>query len=105
MAAHQDITTVRSTAGSITRLVNVISLVMLAGMMLVTVVDVILRYFFESGVEGNIELVSLALLMVIFSGLAYTASLKGHVRVDLVVSHLRPRTRAVLESITGIMAG
>jgi TRAP-type C4-dicarboxylate transport system permease small subunit len=41
--------------------------------------------------------------VVVSFSLAYCAFLKGHVRVDLIVSHLPQRVQAVIDSITGLL--
>lgn len=62
--------------------------------------DVTLRYFFNQPQIFVDELASFLEVLVIFGGAAYTFRAGGHVRVDLLTSHLRPAARAWLRVIT-----
>jgi len=66
--------------------------------------DVLLRYFFNSPLLFVDEVASFLLVLVIFGGLAYTFMAGGHVRVDLITTHLRPVLRAWLRA-GGLVAG
>jgi TRAP-type C4-dicarboxylate transport system permease small subunit len=74
----------------------------LAAMMLLTGVDVILRYVFDKPVPGSLELTEFMMVIVIAFGLAYCALQKRHVRIDLVVSRLPRRAQAVMNSIANL---
>jgi len=71
--------------------------IILSLMMLLTATDVILRYLFNRPIDGTTELNELMLAILIFFGVAYTATQKGHVRVELLVSTLPEKFRAVLD--------
>ena len=58
--------------------------------------DVTMRYFFNDPQVFVDEVASFLEVLVIFGGAAYTFRTGGHVRVDLVTSHLRPAARARL---------
>lgn len=60
--------------------------------------DVLLRYFLNSPLLFVDEVASFLLVLVIFGGLAYTSRCGGHVRVDLVTTHLPPALRAWLRA-------
>lgn len=66
--------------------------------------DVLLRYFFNSPLLFVDEVASFLLVLVIFGGLAYTFLSGGHVRVDLLTTHLRPGPRAWLRA-AGLAVG
>ena len=55
-------------------------------MMLVTAIDVIGRYFFNSPIPGALEFTELLLVVLVASGLAYTQTSGGHIEVDLLVA-------------------
>ena len=74
----------------------------LAMMMLLTAGDVTLRYVFNRPIIGSYDLTEYMMAIVVSFGLAYCAFLKGHVRVDLIVSHLPQRLQAAIDSITGL---
>jgi TRAP-type C4-dicarboxylate transport system permease small subunit len=65
--------------------------------------DVLLRYFLDRPLLFVDELASLLQVLVIFGGLAYTFLVGGHVRVDLVTSHVPPPVRAWLRVVTLVL--
>jgi len=75
----------------------------LAVLMLLTAGDVTLRYVFNRPIIGSYDLTEYMMAIVVSFGLAYCAFFKGHVRVDLVVSHFPRRVQAVIDSITGLL--
>ena len=75
----------------------------LAIMMVLTAGDVTLRYVFNRPIVGSLDLTEYMMAIVVSFGLAYCAFLKGHVRVDLVVSYLPQRVQAVIDSLTGLL--
>jgi TRAP-type C4-dicarboxylate transport system permease small subunit len=75
----------------------------LAMMMLLTASDVILRYVFNRPIVGSYDLTEYMMAILVSFGLAYCAFVKGHVRVDLIVTHLPQRLQSVIDSITGLL--
>ena len=76
----------------------------LAGLAVLVIVvlityDVLMRFFFEQPQLFVDEVASFLEVLVIFGGLAYTFRTGGHVRVDLVTSHLPRRARAWLRTV------
>lgn len=78
--------------------------IMLAGMMLLTALDVIGRFTLQHPIKGTQELSAVMLVLVVFFGVAYTARKKEHVRVELLLMYLRPKTRQVLDVISGLIS-
>jgi TRAP-type C4-dicarboxylate transport system permease small subunit len=76
-----------------------IAAVALFGMMAVTVIDVIGRYFFNSPLMGAYELVGILLAMAGTWAMAYTQIQKGHIRVDFVLKRLPQGTQLILTSL------
>lgn len=76
----------------------------LFAMMLVTAADVIGRSAFNHPLKGSQELASVMLVLVVFFGVAYTAVKKGHVRVELLLMTLRPKSRLLLETLSGFIS-
>lgn len=68
----------------------------LFGMMMLTVVDVIGRYFFNAPVPGSAEATELLLAAIVFAGLPVTAARGEHIRVDLLEHLLGAGARRVL---------
>jgi TRAP-type C4-dicarboxylate transport system permease small subunit len=61
--------------------------------------DVLMRYFFNRPQLVVDEVAPFLLLLVIFGAAAQTFRVAGHVRVDLVMAHLRPAARAWLRAL------
>ena len=76
----------------------------LAALMVLTAGDVTLRYVFNRPIVGSYDLTEYMMAIIVSFGLAYCAFFKGHVRVDLVVSHFSQRAQAVIDSITGLLS-
>lgn len=83
---------------------NIVGAIALAIMMFLFAVDVALRYIFILPIKGSSELVELGMVVVVFLAIAYTASQKGHVAIELVVSHFSQRTQAILDVITYVLS-
>lgn len=73
--------------------------VILTFMMLITLVDVILR-FFGRPITGTYELVFLAGAVVIACAIPRTSIEGGHVNVDLITEHVRSGTRKTMAVFT-----
>ena len=70
------------------------------GMMIMTVLDVILRYLFNSPLLGAFEITEFMMVVIVFFSLAYTQSQKGHVTVDFFVTRLSEQKRRVINLIS-----
>jgi len=73
-------------------------------MMLLATADVICRHLLRRSMASAHDVTELMMVVAIFLGLAYTASVKGHVQVDLVISKLSRHAQTVLESITSFFS-
>ena len=73
-------------------------------LMLLTVVDVFLRYFFNAPITGATEISRLLMIIIVFPALGWAAIDRVHIRVDLVVSRIPPRVQAIFGSITFLFA-
>ena len=85
---------------AINRVMNFTAAGVLAVMMLLTVSDVFLRYAFNEPIIGTTELTELMMICVAFLGLGWCAIKRAHLKVDLIVARLSPRTQAIADSIT-----
>jgi TRAP-type C4-dicarboxylate transport system permease small subunit len=65
--------------------------------------DVLLRYFLNDPLLGVDEIAGFLQVLVVFWGCAYTFRHGGHIRVDLVTSHLPGPARAWLRVVTLLM--
>lgn len=68
-------------------------------MMALTGIDVGGRYIFKHPMPGSMELTEVFMAMVVGLSLAYCALEKGHVRVDVILSRLPPRTQIYLDFV------
>jgi TRAP-type C4-dicarboxylate transport system permease small subunit len=81
------------------KILQVISQVIVLLLMLVSVANIIGR-FFSYPIVGSVEVSILFMVFIIYLGLAHTQSEHGHVRVDLVLNMLRPKARKKIEMIS-----
>ncbi|MFC1867078.1 TRAP transporter small permease [Thermodesulfobacteriota bacterium] len=82
-----------------TRAVNGIGSAALGVMMLMNVVNVVLRYFFDLPIKGTLEVTELLMIIVVFFAIGYTALLKGHIVIHILTSLLSERAQAIGDSI------
>ena len=87
----------------LSRIINSVGIGILAVMMLLTTMDVTLRYVFNRPITGAYELTALMLAVLVAFGLAYTQVHKEHIRIDFIVSRFSPRARAFVDSITTLV--
>ncbi|MBW1767244.1 MAG: TRAP transporter small permease [Deltaproteobacteria bacterium] len=85
------------------RVLNTIAAGFLAAMMVLTGVDVFLRYIFNRPVTGSYEMTEFMMPIVIAFGLAYCALEKGHVSVQLVTSKLPERAQVVMHIFANLV--
>ena len=81
-----------------------VAAIVLGMMMLLTAADVVGRYFFNRSIVAAHDVTELMMVAVIFLGLAYTATIKGHIRVEVVISKLSKHTQSILDTITSIFS-
>jgi TRAP-type C4-dicarboxylate transport system permease small subunit len=56
-------------------------------MMVLTICDVIGRYFFNSPVTGAYEITEVMMITVVFLFIGYTQAQKGHISIDFVIHY------------------
>jgi TRAP-type C4-dicarboxylate transport system permease small subunit len=88
------------TVNRISRWFNYLGVGVLTIMMLLTVSDVLLRYLFNRPILGTLELTEYMMVPVVFLGLAWCAARRENIKVDILISRLKTRPRAILDSIT-----
>ena len=81
------------------RTVNGIGSAALGVIMLLNVVNVVLRYFFDRPIKGTLEVTELLMVIVVFFALGYTAMLKGHIVIHILTSRLSEFAQAIGDSI------
>ena len=83
---------------ALSRIMGIIAIAILVAMMLFTVLNVILRAFFNSPIPGDVELIEIAMVCTSFLGLGWCAMRGRHIKVDLIVSFLPKRVRKIIDS-------
>jgi TRAP-type C4-dicarboxylate transport system permease small subunit len=78
---------------------SILGVAALTGLMLLTVSDVLLRYFFDAPILGSYEVTELTMIVIVYPGLAWVAVKRANIKIDLVVGRLSPRTQGILDSI------
>ena len=78
--------------------------VTLALMVILITADVILRYFLNSPIKGSYELVEFMLIVLVYLGLAYTQTKKGHVSISLLSNKLPAEKLSVIHSATHLLS-
>jgi TRAP-type C4-dicarboxylate transport system permease small subunit len=84
-------------SGVITFALGWISVVCVFIMMLLTTVDVVLRYIFNSPIIGAFEVSEFMMVIIVFFSMAYTQYRKGHVSVDIFVGRMSQRKQAFVD--------
>jgi C4-dicarboxylate transporter, DctQ subunit len=65
-------------------------------LLLLVVLQVASRYFFNSPINGTVELIEFLMIFVVFLGFGKCESENGNVKVELLISHIPERLRHVI---------
>lgn len=87
---------------SLTRVMNVVACGVLGLMMLLTVSDVLLRYFLRRPILGTTELTENMMACLAFLSLAWCAVERNHLKVDLVMRLFPSKVQAIVDTITSL---
>jgi TRAP-type C4-dicarboxylate transport system permease small subunit len=77
-----------------------VAAIVLGGMMLLTVADVVGRYFFNHPIKGTWELIGLLLVCAGTWGLAYCQYQRAHISISIILARFPPRVQAGMRSFT-----
>lgn len=98
MNTDKPATSVEKIINGLSRFTGIVAIGILMAMMLFTVLDVFLRAFFNSPLPGDVEIIEVAMVCTGFLGLAWCATQKMHIKVDLLVSFLPKRLQGIIDS-------
>jgi TRAP-type C4-dicarboxylate transport system permease small subunit len=84
---------------SVSRGLNIGGMVVLVAMMLLTVMDVLLRYFFTRPIIGSTE-VTEYMMVCLALGMAWCVLTGRSIKMDLIVGRFPSRAQGVIDSIT-----
>lgn len=90
--------------GVFSRWTNVIGIAALFLMILVTGVDVVMRYIFNRPIFGVMEITEVMMIVAIFMAISHTLNEKAHVSIDILTSRLAPKNKLVMEFITTLIS-
>lgn len=88
----------------VARAILIIGIFVLGVMMFLTATDVILRYIFNRPISGAYELTQFMMAIFVPFGIAYCGYVKGHVNVDILITHFPKRFQNILNLITSIFS-
>jgi TRAP-type C4-dicarboxylate transport system permease small subunit len=91
------------TTDYLVRILRIIGGACLAGMMMITCTDVLMRAFGHP-IFGSIDVVKFLAVLVLACAMPYTHKEGGHVGVNLLVQHLGARAQSLVDSITSLVA-
>ncbi len=66
-------------------------------------IEVVLRYIFHSPTTWSQEVAIYIFTWTMFAGAAYTLSVGKHIHIDILLSHLAPKPRQMIEAFTGFL--
>lgn len=89
---------------ALSRYAGYVATVVLGLMMLLTVADVFMRYFFNSPITGTTEITQLMMVIVVFLSLPWGGVTGSHVKVDLIVRRFGRKTRAIFDVVTLLLS-
>jgi TRAP-type C4-dicarboxylate transport system permease small subunit len=72
--------------------------------MLVGVADVVGTEFLGRPLLGTLEFTESTMVLVVFGALAYAQERRAHIRVELLYTHVGPRSQSFMEAVTHIVA-
>ncbi len=84
--------------GRVERALTVLSAVIVCLMMLLVVTQIMARAL-RTALPGIVESLELLVVAVVFLGLAYTQSVNGHIRIDVIQNRLPVKWRKALEGL------
>ena len=82
---------------------NLFASASLTAIILLTCIDVFMRYFFNRPIAGTYDLVSLMGAVIAAFAMPYTMLMRGHVAVDLLLRTLSRKKQLVIETVTHVV--
>lgn len=93
-----------SVVTQVSRVSNVIGIIGVGILMLLITADVLGRFLLNSPIKGAVDVNEYVMIIAVFCSVAYCAVVKGHVKVDMLVSRFPERGQAIIDSFTGIVS-
>jgi TRAP-type C4-dicarboxylate transport system permease small subunit len=89
---------------SISLLFGSVGGIVLICMMLITVCDVVGRYFFNRPITGVYEITECMMVVIVFLFFGHTQATKGHINIDFIVMRLPDRLRLAVAVFTHVVS-
>ncbi len=80
--------------------INAIGAAAISLVVLLTFIDVFMRYVLNRPIKGTVELVEFGMVLIIFLGGAYCQLTKAHVGIDLILTRLSSRGQVMVNIVT-----
>ena len=93
----------RKSVESLSSIFNMLASASLMAIMLLTCIDVFMRYFFNRPFGGTYDLVGLGGAVIAAFAMPYTLLKGGHVAVDILLRVLSRKKRLFIETLTHIL--
>jgi TRAP-type C4-dicarboxylate transport system permease small subunit len=82
---------------AVNRALHYVAGALIIAVMVMTVYNVLGRWLFDSPLRGTVELTQLAMIGIVYLGMAYAQHRNNHISVDLLYNRLGSRVRLVLD--------
>jgi TRAP-type C4-dicarboxylate transport system permease small subunit len=82
---------------------GIVAVIVLVFMMMLTVSDVFLRYFFSRPIMASAELTEYMMVIVSFLGIAWCATRGTHIKVELLVGRWSDRSQGIIDVINAVI--
>lgn len=90
--------------GNVATWMNMVGAIVVFLMMGLVSADTIVRYLSPYGIPGATNLEEFSMVIIVFSALAYTQAMGGHVKVEVLISRLQGRIRAGINTFALFVA-
>ena len=84
------------------KVLRVIAGILLTCLMLLTAVDVVMRYIFNSPIRGSFEIAEILVALLMFSGFPLVSLNNQHVSIDLLDHFFSPTVSRILNFCAGV---
>lgn len=85
------------------KIVHYIGMACILMMMVMTTIHAVGRYLFRLPIPGLVEMSCYLLVAGIFLTVPYTALVRGHIEISVIVDTFNARTQAIIETISNIL--
>lgn len=82
---------------------GILATVFVMAIMVLTVIDVLLRFVFNFPIQGSVELCEYFIVMGGFLGAAWCAVKGGHVKVGMIIDRLSPRAQCIADVVNYVL--